>query len=54
MGHLSFSLSCMDELKTKNSCRNVEFISDMKFRFGWGKIGNNRIADYLYLTTFRQ
>jgi TonB-dependent starch-binding outer membrane protein SusC len=32
---------------------NVNFISDLKFRAGWGRIGNNRIADYLYLTTFR-
>ena len=25
----------------------------MKFRVGYGEIGNNRIDDYLYLTTFR-
>jgi hypothetical protein len=31
---------------------NVKFINDLKFRFGYGKIGNNRIDDYLYLTTF--
>ena len=31
---------------------NVNFINDLKLRFGYGKIGNNRINDYLYLTTF--
>ncbi len=31
---------------------NVRFINDLKLRFGYGKIGNNRIDDYLYLTTF--
>ena len=31
---------------------NVTFINDLKLRFGYGKIGNNRIDDYLYLTTF--
>ena len=31
---------------------NVTFINDLKFRVGFGKIGNNRIADYLYLTTY--
>jgi TonB-linked SusC/RagA family outer membrane protein len=31
---------------------NVSFISDLKLRFGYGRIGNNRIDDYLYLTTF--
>lgn len=33
--------------------KNVRFINDLKFRAGFGTIGNNRIADYLYLTTFR-
>lgn len=32
--------------------QNVKFIDDMKFRVGFGTIGNNRIDDYLYLTTF--
>jgi TonB-linked SusC/RagA family outer membrane protein len=31
---------------------NVDFINDLKFRLGYGKIGNNRIDDYLYLTTY--
>jgi hypothetical protein len=31
---------------------NVDFINDMKFRVGYGNIGNNRIQDYLYLSTF--
>lgn len=33
--------------------QNVRFINDLKFRAGFGIIGNNRIADYLYLTSFR-
>ncbi|HEV7783107.1 MAG TPA: TonB-dependent receptor [Chitinophagaceae bacterium] len=33
--------------------QNVGFISDLKFRVGFGTIGNNRINDYLYLTSFR-
>src|SRR6185369_10824160 len=31
---------------------NVKAINDLKFRVGYGKIGNNRIGDYLFLTTF--
>ncbi len=31
---------------------NVNFISDLKFRFGIGTVGNNRMNDYLFLTTF--
>lgn len=31
---------------------NVDFINEAKLRFGFGTIGNNRIADYLYLSTF--
>jgi TonB-linked SusC/RagA family outer membrane protein len=30
----------------------ADFINDLKLRVGFGSIGNNRIADYLYLTTF--
>jgi TonB-linked SusC/RagA family outer membrane protein len=33
--------------------QNVGFINDLKFRAGFGTIGNNRIADYLYLTSFK-
>lgn len=40
-------------VKNEEFLKTVDFISDLKFRFGWGRIGNNRIADYLYLTTFR-
>ncbi|MGE5521200.1 MAG: SusC/RagA family TonB-linked outer membrane protein, partial [Candidatus Dadabacteria bacterium] len=38
--------------KKEKFLQNVDFINDLKFRVGYGKIGNNRIADYLYLTTF--
>lgn len=31
---------------------HVDFINDLKLRVGVGSIGNNRIQDYLYLTTF--
>lgn len=40
-------------VKNEKFLKDVELISDLKFRVGWGRIGNNRIADYLYLTTFR-
>jgi hypothetical protein len=39
-------------LKKEAFMQDVSFINDMKFRFGFGTIGNNRIADYLYLSTF--
>lgn len=39
-------------VKKEKFMDNVKFINDLKFRFGYGKIGNNRIDDYLYLTTF--
>jgi TonB-linked SusC/RagA family outer membrane protein len=39
-------------VKSEKFMENVNFINDLKFRFGYGKIGNNRIDDYLYLTTF--
>ncbi|MBL0335595.1 MAG: TonB-dependent receptor [Chitinophagaceae bacterium] len=32
---------------------NLKFINEFKVRAGYGEIGNNRIADYLYLTSFR-
>lgn len=32
---------------------NSKFFNDLKIRAGFGTIGNNRIDDYLYLTTFR-
>lgn len=40
-------------VKKEKFMNNVNFISDLKLRFGYGTIGNNRIADYLYLTTFK-
>jgi TonB-linked SusC/RagA family outer membrane protein len=30
----------------------VNFINDLKFRAGFGKIGNNRIDDYRYISTY--
>ena len=38
--------------KQENFLQNVDFISDLKFRFAYGKVGNNRIDDYLFLNTF--
>ncbi len=40
-------------VKEEKFMENVNFISDLKFRAGFGTVGNNRIADYLFLTTFR-
>jgi TonB-dependent starch-binding outer membrane protein SusC len=39
-------------IKRENFMQNVDFINDMKFRFGFGTMGNNRIGDYLYQTIF--
>jgi TonB-dependent starch-binding outer membrane protein SusC len=39
-------------VKKESFMENVGFINDLKLRFGYGKIGNNRINDYLYLTSF--
>ncbi len=32
--------------------KNVDWINDLKFRASFGTIGNNRIRDYLYITSF--
>lgn len=34
--------------------QNVKWINDLKIRAGYGEAGNNRVADYSYLTTFGQ
>lgn len=39
-------------VKKEKFMENVEFISDLKLRAGFGTVGNNRINDYLFLTTF--
>ena len=39
--------------KNENFLKDNTFISDLKFRAGYGNVGNNRINDYLFLTTFR-
>ncbi|MCX6315785.1 MAG: TonB-dependent receptor [Bacteroidetes bacterium] len=39
-------------VKNEKFLKNVDFISDLKLRAGYGQVGNNRIADYLFLTTF--
>lgn len=39
-------------IKREKFMEGVDWISDLKLRVGYGKIGNNRIDDYLYLTTF--
>jgi len=40
-------------VSNENFMENVKFVRDLKFRAGFGAVGNNRIDDYLYLTTFR-
>ncbi len=39
-------------IKNEKFLKNVDFISDLKIRAGFGQVGNNRIADYLFLTTY--
>ncbi|MFC4231135.1 SusC/RagA family TonB-linked outer membrane protein [Parasediminibacterium paludis] len=38
--------------KNERFLKNVNFINDLKLRAGYGAVGNNRIQDYLYITTF--
>ncbi len=40
-------------VKNEKFMEKVSFISDLKFRASIGSVGNNRINDYLFLTTFR-
>ena len=39
-------------VKNEKFLKNVNAISDLKFRVGYGNVGNNRIADFLFLTNF--
>lgn len=39
-------------VKNEKFLRDVDFISDLKLRYGYGTVGNNRINDYLYMTNF--
>jgi TonB-linked SusC/RagA family outer membrane protein len=40
-------------VKNEKFMESVNFISDLKVRLGYGEVGNNRINDYLYLSTFK-
>jgi TonB-linked SusC/RagA family outer membrane protein len=40
-------------IKKEKFMQDVSFITDMKLRAGYGVVGNNRINDYLYMTTYR-
>ena len=40
-------------LKNEPFLRNSNTISDLKLRIGVGSVGNNRIDDYLFLTTYK-
>jgi len=39
-------------IKNEPFLKNSSLISDLKLRVGFGTVGNNRINDYLFLTTF--
>lgn len=39
-------------VKSEKFMQSVNFITDLKFRAGFGTVGNNRINDYQFLTTF--
>jgi TonB-linked SusC/RagA family outer membrane protein len=39
--------------KNEKFMENSKTISDLKFRASYGAVGNNRINDYLFLTTFK-
>ncbi len=40
-------------IKKEKFLESVDFINDLKLRVGYGVVGNNRINDYLYLTSFK-
>jgi len=40
-------------VKNEKFMANATFITDLKLRAGFGTVGNNRIDDYLFLTTFK-
>ena len=37
---------------SENFMKNIQFLSDGKFRVSYGATGNNRVGDFAYLTTF--
>jgi len=39
-------------VKNESFLKDVTWINDLKFRASFGTIGNNRIQDYLYITSF--
>jgi TonB-linked SusC/RagA family outer membrane protein len=41
------------KVSSEKFMEKVKFINSLKFRAGYGELGNNRMNDYLYLTTFR-
>ncbi len=40
------------KISQENFMKKIPVISDLKLRLSYGQVGNNRIADYLYLTSF--
>ncbi len=46
------SASAAWRVSRENFMKDVNFINDLKFRVGYGQVGNNRINDYLYINTF--
>jgi TonB-linked SusC/RagA family outer membrane protein len=40
-------------VKNEKFLRNSRLINDLKFRAGFGTVGNNRIDDYLFMTSYR-
>lgn len=46
------SASVAWRVSKENFMKNVGFINDLKLRLSYGTVGNNRINDYLFLTTF--
>ncbi len=41
------------KISSEKFMEKVKFIDALKIRAGYGQLGNNRMNDYLYLTTFR-
>jgi TonB-linked SusC/RagA family outer membrane protein len=45
------SLSAGWRISQENFMQHIDFINDLKFRFSWGKSGNNNIGDYSAIPT---
>ncbi|UAY53651.1 SusC/RagA family TonB-linked outer membrane protein [Ferruginibacter albus] len=48
------SVSLAWRVSKENFLKNVKWLTELKLRASYGQAGNNRIPDYLYITTYSQ